>query len=207
MALILYITGVLVTIVGVLAKMVLQREYDWWAPPAARAIVRVAAVWQLRQRARYREEWLADLEFLRETEHVSGLGLALLTFVKSPLVGINRACSQLAHVATRLSPVRKRMLLFAIPLGLVTGFSTAMATGAALNGKSSGGGWVVIIAAAVTMVSGAGIIQGCISIRRERRRDIRLEGTVRASMFARGTLTVVHDQADGHDDAGTGSHA
>lgn len=65
----------------------LTAEYPWWGQHAARGAIRMAVVVQRRpNRARYREEWLAELGALMREQGHPGLLWALWTLSTAPVV-------------------------------------------------------------------------------------------------------------------------
>lgn len=79
---------VVLGLVGFAVRLVLEKDYDCWAPKLAALLVRMGSWWLPQaKRSRYRDEWLADLDVERQEGH-SGIfhGLGVL-MVAGPQVG------------------------------------------------------------------------------------------------------------------------
>lgn len=76
-------------ILAAVVNAMVRGEYAWWGARASAWAVRVAARLQPRDdRGRFRAEWLADLEALREQEGVPGLFWAASTCIASARIAL-----------------------------------------------------------------------------------------------------------------------
>jgi hypothetical protein len=133
--------------------VVLSKEYDWWATRLARWCILVAAAFQgLRHRARYRDEWLAELEELQRSEHYPGVMWAARLLLGAPRVRISRGL----RVAPRLPHALRRAVRVFEPLSLfVTGLAVSGAASVAAASAVAGNVLVQLLAVlAVSFLTG-----------------------------------------------------
>jgi hypothetical protein len=127
------IVVVLLAAVGYAVKLILDREYDEWAPRVADAFVRAAAgVLPADERAGWRDEWTAELCAIRaETERASGVVWSAGLVLAAPKIALTIGLTKFAGLSVKSALVGSRptsryefgfvaLMLMPAPLSLIT---------------------------------------------------------------------------------------